>query len=118
MYQEGIDPSKDPSAKHYGHLSGPHQGKPASIWKARSQNDPTPNSPIPAIVDFDEANGGEWRKSFHGYPHGYAPGRMFSYRNTIYVQKIQRAYISGTSARYPCLVTQRGTTVIYKNFCT
>ena len=89
MYQEGIDPSKDPSAKHYGHLSGPHQGKPASIWKARSQNDPTPNSPIPAIVDFDEANGGEWRKSFHGYPHGYAPGRMFSYRNTIYVQKIQ-----------------------------
>ena len=29
-------------------------------------------SPIPAIVDFDEANGGEWRKSFHGYPHGYA----------------------------------------------
>jgi len=58
----------DPRAKNVGHLSnGP------AVWEARStQNDPRPNSPIPAIVDFDEANGGEWRRSFHGYPHGYA----------------------------------------------
>eukprot|EP00040_Diaphanoeca_grandis_P022873 m.123597 g.123597 ORF g.123597 m.123597 type:complete len:807 (-) comp29000_c0_seq2:129-2549(-) len=73
MYQEGVDGPQDPRAKNMGHLSGPHDGKPASVWQARStKTDPTPNSPIPAIVDFDEANGGEWRKSFHGYPHGYA----------------------------------------------
>ena len=24
------------------------------------------------MSSVDEANGGEWRKSFHGYPHGYA----------------------------------------------
>jgi len=72
MYQEGVDGQQDPRAKNIGHLSGPYDGKPASVWQARSKNDPTPNSPIPAIVDFDEANGGEWRKSFHGYPHGYA----------------------------------------------
>jgi hypothetical protein len=53
----------DPLAKNAGHLSGAYKGSPASVWTAKSTKaDPTPNSPIPAIVDFDEANGGEWRK--------------------------------------------------------
>ena len=73
MYRQPVDGPSDPLWRHAGHLSGPYQGKAASIWLANStENDPTPNSSIPTIVDFDEANGGEWRKSFHGYPHGYA----------------------------------------------
>jgi hypothetical protein len=35
-------------------------------------NDPRPTSPIPASQYFSEANGGEYRKSYHGYPSGYA----------------------------------------------
>jgi hypothetical protein len=73
MYQVPVSGPDDPMAKHGGHLSGPFKGSPASVWLAQStKDDPTPNSSIPAIVDFDEANGGEWRKSFHGYPRGYA----------------------------------------------
>lgn len=65
MEQVPVTGPNDPLAKNVGHLSnGP------SVWMARSTpNDPRPNSTIPAIVDFDEANGGEWRKSFHGYPY-------------------------------------------------
>ena len=73
MYQQPVSGPGDPLAKNAGHLSGAFKGQPASVWLAESTtDDPDPNSSIPAIVDFDEANGGEWRKSFHGYPHGYA----------------------------------------------
>lgn len=73
MEQVPVSGYGDPLAKNAGHLSGAFKGSPASVWTAKSTKaDPRPNSPIPAIVDFDEANGGEWRKSFHGYPHGYA----------------------------------------------
>jgi hypothetical protein len=73
MEQVPVSGHGDPLAKNAGHLSPPYKGSPASVWLAHStRDDPTPNSSIPAIVDFDEANGGEWRKSFHGYPHGYA----------------------------------------------
>jgi hypothetical protein len=69
MERKPVSGPEDPLAKGAGHLSGAFQGKPASVWLAHSTpDDPTPNSSIPAIVDFDEANGGEWRKSFHGYP--------------------------------------------------
>eukprot|EP00912_Choanoflagellata_sp_UC4_P000200 UC4_evm5s127 len=72
MYRVPVDGHKDPQAKNAGHLSGPYGGKSFSLWKARSNGDPSPDSWMPIIIDFDEANGGEWRKSFHGYPHGYA----------------------------------------------
>jgi hypothetical protein len=72
MYRQPVSGPADPLAKNAGHLSGAYQGMPASVWLAEAPADPSPNSTIPAIVDFDEANGGEWRKSFHGYPHGYA----------------------------------------------
>ncbi len=42
----------------------------ADFWKIVSTN-PTP-SEIPDAQFFSEANGGEFRKSFHGYPAGYA----------------------------------------------
>jgi len=35
-------------------------------------NDPNPNSGIPVAQWFSEGNGGEFRKSFHGYPEGMA----------------------------------------------
>lgn len=42
-------------------------------WQSASvPEDPTPDSPIPTSQFFSEGNGGEWRKSFHGYPRGYA----------------------------------------------
>lgn len=64
MYREPVNGPEDLRAKGAGHLSGPYGGKPASVWLARSTpDDPHPYSDIPAIVDFDEANGGEWRKS-------------------------------------------------------
>jgi len=73
MYRKPLASKEDPAYRHMGHLSGPYQGMPASVWLARSAEDPSPASDcadskngapncIPAIVDFDEANGGEWRK--------------------------------------------------------
>ena len=62
MKQVPVSGPTDPLAKKVGgHLSGPFKGSPASVWSAEPQNDPHPNcqndSCIPAIVDFDEANG-------------------------------------------------------------
>lgn len=52
---------------------GGHTSPMGSFWVGESVGqDPTPDSQIPTLQGFDEANGGEWRKSFHGYPHGYA----------------------------------------------
>ena len=61
------DPSE--SGKHH------HPGA-AAHWhgfrKADDQADPNPGSDIPVVQWFSEGNGGEFRKSFHGYPHGMA----------------------------------------------
>lgn len=35
-------------------------------------DDPNPDSHIPTSQFFSEGNGGEYRKSYHGYPEGYA----------------------------------------------
>jgi hypothetical protein len=35
-------------------------------------NDPNPESEVPTSQFFSEGNGGEYRKSFHGYPKGMA----------------------------------------------
>jgi hypothetical protein len=37
-----------------------------------AKDDPRPASAIPTSQVFSEGNGGEYRKSFHGYPKGYA----------------------------------------------
>ena len=62
-------------------LKGPrdpnrHRGHPlpdGTVWvgEARS-DDPEPDSPIPTATIFSEGNGGEFRKSFHGYGAPYA----------------------------------------------
>ena len=39
-----------------------------NYWTAESYNDPDPKSPFPTSQFISEANGGESRKSWHGYP--------------------------------------------------
>lgn len=51
------------------HLSSGHYN---TYTIVQSESDPTPNSPIPTSAWFSEGNGGEMRKSYHGYPKGYA----------------------------------------------
>jgi hypothetical protein len=41
-------------------------------FRRRDAEDPTPDAEIPVVQWFSEGNGGEFRKSFHGYPHGMA----------------------------------------------
>lgn len=43
----------------------------ASYWKLTSTN-PNGPSPSPDASWFSEGNGGEFRKSYHGYPNGFA----------------------------------------------
>merc|ERR1711962_502881 len=42
------------------------------LFKKQGVHDPTPESQIPVGQWFSEGNGGEFRKSYHGYPHGMA----------------------------------------------
>ena len=42
------------------------------VFKNEDIVDPTPDSSIPVAQWFSEGNGGEYRKSFHGYPKGMA----------------------------------------------
>jgi hypothetical protein len=56
------------SGKHH------HPGA-AAHWHAFRRadiDDPSPDSDIPVVQWFSEGNGGEFRKSFHGYPRGMA----------------------------------------------
>ena len=53
MYRQPVAAEDRDSFDHVGHLSGAFRGEPASVWLAKSaKTDPTPNSTIPAIVDF------------------------------------------------------------------
>ena len=42
------------------------------LQKRKDVYDATPNSDVPTSQFFSEGNGGEFRKSFHGYPQGMA----------------------------------------------
>eukprot|EP00088_Acartia_fossae_P063657 TRINITY_DN7775_c0_g3_i4.p1 TRINITY_DN7775_c0_g3~~TRINITY_DN7775_c0_g3_i4.p1 ORF type:complete len:732 (-),score=82.04 TRINITY_DN7775_c0_g3_i4:96-2048(-) len=56
-------------AHRMGHATG------QDVWHSflrEDINDPNPGSSIPASQWFSEGNGGEFRKSFHGYPQGMA----------------------------------------------
>ena len=44
-----------------------------SVWITRPKDDDSnPTSRIPVSTVFATGNGGEFRKSYHGYPEGYA----------------------------------------------
>lgn len=62
------------NGKYSEMVKGNVKGMPhGSGWIQRSiGTDPRPDSTIPSSQWFSEGNGGEMRKSFHGYPHGFA----------------------------------------------
>ena len=41
-------------------------------WTATSKESNKKDSDFPLMTYFSEGNGGEWRRSYHGYPAGYA----------------------------------------------
>jgi hypothetical protein len=60
-------------ARHKGleHLHGDLHGGETWVSRARA-DDPRPDSEVPVATIFSEGNGGEYRKSYHGYPYPYA----------------------------------------------
>ena len=49
--------------------------------------DPKPQSHVPTSQFFSEGNGGEFRKSFHGYPAGMA--QLIDSPTTFHIQPMQ-----------------------------
>ena len=49
--------------------------------------DPKPQSHVPTSQFFSEGNGGEYRKSFHGYPAGMA--QLIDSPTTFHIQPMQ-----------------------------
>eukprot|EP00051_Salpingoeca_urceolata_P006257 m.83058 g.83058 ORF g.83058 m.83058 type:complete len:214 (+) comp14750_c0_seq2:9-650(+) len=47
-------------------------GHPLHMTSVANLDDPRPDSDIPTSQFFSEGNGGEYRKSYHGYPKGMA----------------------------------------------
>ena len=52
-----------------------------------TDEDPRPQSQVPASQWFSEGNGGEFRKSFHGYPAGMA--QLVDSPTTFHLQPMQ-----------------------------
>jgi hypothetical protein len=62
--------NKQPAAGE--HVSS-HRMPDGSVWAGEAKaDDPDPDSPIPVATIFSEGNGGEFRKSFHGYGAPFA----------------------------------------------
>ena len=57
-----------------------------TYWKIKSTN-PDRRSTIPDAQFFSEGNGGEFRKSFHGYPAGFA--QLLNSPTIVKVQPMQ-----------------------------
>ena len=51
-------------------LDEPTAGQNPTYWAVRDTKDK--DHPFPSNIVFKENPGGEYRKSYHGYPHGYA----------------------------------------------
>ena len=52
-----------------------------------TEDDPKPQSQVPASQFFSEGNGGEFRKSFHGYPAGMA--QLIDSPTNFHIQPMQ-----------------------------
>lgn len=67
---------------YFGWLTGTHGemyqlddakvGMNPTTWDARDKSTKPANLTYPTNLVFKENPGGEYRKSYHGYPHGYA----------------------------------------------
>ena len=53
-------------------LDAPKPGQNPTMWDVRDTETKPKNLSYPTNIVFKENPGGEYRKSFHGYPHGYA----------------------------------------------
>ena len=53
-------------------LDAPKPGQNPTMWDVRDTDTKPKNLSYPTNIVFKENPGGEYRKSFHGYPHGYA----------------------------------------------
>ena len=53
-------------------LDAPKEGQNPTMWDIRDTEDKPVNQSFPTNIVFKENPGGEYRKSYHGYPHGYA----------------------------------------------
>lgn len=56
-------------------------------WIPFVENDSDPTSDIPLNQFFSEGNGGEFRKSYHGYPKGYA--QLLESPDTFHISPMQ-----------------------------
>ena len=67
--KHGVLLNKNPLQEHVSS----HRMPDGSVWVGEARaDDPEPDSPIPTATIFSEGNGGEFRKSFHGYGAPYA----------------------------------------------
>merc|ERR1712200_280171 len=56
-------------------------------FKKEDVGDPNADSGIPTSQFFSEGNGGEFRKSYHGYPEGFA--QLIESPTTFHIQPMQ-----------------------------
>lgn len=85
----------DSAAYPFGH----HNHGAPTFWMALpTDEDPKPQSHVPTSQFFSEGNGGEFRKSFHGYPAGMA--QLIDSPTTFHIQPMQidtkNRYYNGT----------------------
>merc|ERR1719507_1359051 len=66
-----------------------NHGAPAFFHTFRREDigDPNADSDVPTSQFFSEGNGGEFRKSFHGYPKGFA--QFIESPTTFHIQPMQ-----------------------------
>merc|ERR1719422_2716494 len=66
-----------------------NHGAPAFFHTFRREDigDPNANSDVPTSQFYSQGNGGEFRKSYHGYPKGYA--QLIESPTTFHIQPMQ-----------------------------
>merc|ERR1719392_176529 len=78
--EEGT-PSKGTMGTNHGHHAFYHP------VMREDFDDPTPDSEVPTSQFISEGNGGEFRKSYHGYPKGFA--QLVESPTTFHIQPMQ-----------------------------
>eukprot|EP01052_Picozoa_sp_SAG31_P011432 SAG31_NODE_646_length_13223_cov_14.088845_3_plen_113_part_00 len=70
--------------------------------QAYALDDPDPSSDIPTSQFFSEGNGGEMRKSYHGYPKGFA--QLLESPTDFVMTPMQSALTLHASTCAPCFL--------------
>lgn len=85
-YEAYLTSSAAVLVKKEGNAPGLHHGT-NEYWTPAVTDDYSDDSNIPLSTLFSEANGGEFRKSYHGYPKGYA--QLIESPNTFQITPMQ-----------------------------